>query len=102
MNEQEFDRAKVAALKTIASGVSVRPPAWEATPPTVGPHGGVSLGPSHLPGVGPVMNIALHSPDGATIVCTMGAQAFAQFGALFNESARRIMSGEFDALTVVQ
>lgn len=83
-------------MATIHTGVMVKRPDGEAQPAQVGPHGGVSVGPSHLPGIGPVMHVAIHHGDGQTQIATLGAQAFAQFGALINESARRIMSGEFD------
>lgn len=83
-------------MATVAEGLLVRRPSGECLPATVGPHGGISVGPAHLPGVGPVIHVAIHSGQGETLVCTMGAQAFAQLGALINDSARRIMAGEFD------
>lgn len=92
----------IPVLQTFSGGMTVRAPDAEAAPPEVGPHGGISIGPSYMDGVGPVLCIAFHDPNGNTIMATLGAQAFAQFGGMFNQAARRIMAGEFDAPAVVQ
>jgi hypothetical protein len=96
------DQWAFPVMTTIASGVLVKVPEGEAAPPDTGPHGGVSVGASHLVGVGPVIHLAIHKGDGSSVLAILGAHAFAELGTLLNGCARRIMAGEFDASQVVQ
>lgn len=89
-------------LESIETGLLVKPVEQHFIPPVITTYGAVSVGPGCLPGVGPVVHIALHDGQGRTVMATLGAQAFAQFGAMFNDAARRIMSGEFDQQETVQ
>lgn len=85
----------------IRKGVVVRP-AGDETPLDPGAHGAVAIGPDHLAGIGPVVRILASAPDGERMLITLGAEAFLQFGVIFNQTGRRIQSGEFDAPPVVQ
>ena len=81
------------SLKTFKVGIAVDVQD-NSHAPEENPHGCISIGPAHVPGIGPV--ILMTVPDGTTQIVTMNSQGFGAVGSAFNQAARRIMAGEFD------
>ncbi len=94
MAEHEFITAPMMA--TIDRGVIVDQPIGQMAPPQVGPMGGVSVGPGHIPTVGGVIHIAFHERDGTTVLATFGRAAFRELALSVNAAAERVEAGEFD------
>lgn len=90
---KEGDIIHAPVMETIPQGVVVKRPDGEAAPPVVGPNGGVSVGPAYLSGVGAVIHVAVHHPDGSTLVATMGREGFTKFALAMNAAAARIQNG---------
>lgn len=65
--DRDADIFSAPIMRTVPSGVIVQRPFGEAAAPEVGPTGGFSVGACHLEGAGPVVNIAIHHPDGQTV-----------------------------------
>ena len=93
MADQDIFTAPV--MRTVPSGVIVKRPDGELQPAQVGENGGFSIGAAHMPSVGAVVHVAIHHPDGDTLIMTMGLTAFNAFARLFNGAADAIQSGQF-------
>ena len=72
MSEEEVWTTPV--LHTITEGIIVQRPEGQAAPPEMGEHGSVSVGRDRVFGV-PVLCIALHHPDGETMIGTFDFDA---------------------------
>jgi len=81
-------------MHTVPSGVIVQRPEGAAQPAQVGKHGGFSIGAEHMPSVGAVVHVAIHHPDGETMLMTLGASAFNSFAKLFNAAGDAIQRGQ--------
>lgn len=93
---EEEDIFHTPIMDTLQSCFVVKEPVGEAAPPQIPCLGGVSIGPSHLPKVGPVVAVAFHEPDGRSLVCYMGRNGLAEFATRMNAAMERIARGEFD------
>ncbi|CAM8631686.1 hypothetical protein [Sphingobium cupriresistens] len=82
-------------MHTVPNGVIVQRPQGAAQPAQVGPHGGFSIGAEHMQTVGPVVHVAIHHPDGETMLMTLGPVAFNAFAKLFNAAGDAIQRGDF-------
>lgn len=82
-------------LKTLTAGVMVQKPFGQAAPPNVGPFGGISIGPGHVPGAGPVLHLCIHTGECETLLATIGAAAVPAFVDALQDACRRLVSGEF-------
>lgn len=103
--ERPLDSDEVFAtpvMQTLPRGFVVRAPQAEAARAEVGPLGGVSVGPCHLPGHGPVVILALHSEDGQTLLATMGEAGFMALAGLLSNAGARIAAGEFNEPEAMQ
>lgn len=80
-------------MRTVPSGVIVQRPERAAQPAHIGPHGGFSIGADHMANVGAVVHVAIHHPDGETMLMTLGAPAFNAFAKLFNAAGDAIQRG---------
>ncbi|MDP9412688.1 MAG: hypothetical protein M3Q08_01050 [Pseudomonadota bacterium] len=89
-------------METLRSTFVVKKPEAEIAPPTIGEFGGMSLGAHHIPGIGPVMSIALHHVDGTTLVATFGYEGYEEFCNGMNHWAERVTGGEFREPEAVQ
>jgi hypothetical protein len=87
-------------MHTICEGFVVKRPEAELVAPTIGEHGGVSFGASHLADVGPVFHVALHHPDGTTLIATFGMPGFATMAHEMNALGAARTRGELDSPTV--
>lgn len=92
----ESDIYTAPIMHTFPSGVLVQRPEVVAQPAKVGKHGGFSIGAEHLPSVGPVVHVAVHHPEGETLLMTMGVVAYNAFARMFNEAGDAIQRGEFN------
>lgn len=81
-------------MHTVPSGVIVQRPEGALQGAQVGDHGGFSIGADHMATVGPVVHVAIHHPDGETMLMTLGFQAFNAFARLFNAAGDAIQRGE--------
>lgn len=82
-------------LHTVGGGVIVKRPDGQMEAPKIGPSGGFSIGASHQPGFGEVVHVAIHHPDGETLVMMMGAVGYNAFAQLFNAAGDAIQRGDF-------
>jgi hypothetical protein len=89
-------------MQTLTAPFLVKKPEAELEPPKIGKNGGMSLGAHHVEGVGAVMSIAIHHPDGTTLVATFGWEGYAEFCHSMNALGARISSGEFKRPPVPQ
>lgn len=90
----EGDTFSAPIMHTVPSGVIVQRPEGAAQHAHVGPHGGFSIGADHMTNVGAVVHVAIHHPDGETILMTLGAPAYNAFAKLFNAAGDAIQRGE--------
>jgi hypothetical protein len=98
--QREFTVAPT--METLKQPFVVKRPDAELAPPQIGEHGGMSLGAHHMPDVGAVMSVALHHPDGTTLISTFGWDGYAEFCDAMNSWGLRINAGEFNAPPVAQ
>ncbi len=87
------DTFSAPVLHTISEGVIVKRPIGHASPPQIGPSGGVSIGTEYLPIAGAVVHVAVHDPDGTTLNLTLGRAALIDFATLMNGAVSRIGNG---------
>jgi hypothetical protein len=99
---EEAEIVSAPVLRTIKAGLTVRIPHGELAPPSVGEFGAVSIGPGHIPTVGPVIFVCLHHPDGTTLALTMGPVGYNAFAQLLNAAGEDVQSGQFDQPEVRQ
>lgn len=92
MADRDFFTAPI--MRTVSSGVIVQRPQGAAQPAQIGANGGFSIGAEHMASVGPVVHVAIHHPDGETILMTLGAPAFNAFARLFNAVGDAIQRGD--------
>lgn len=83
-------------MQTLRETVIVKKPDAEMAPPQIGRYGGLSLGAHHIKGPGAVMSIALHHPDGTTLLGSIGHAGYCELAHAFNAWGARIQAGEFD------
>ena len=81
-------------LHTVGGGVIVKRPDGQMQAPQIGSSGGFSIGAGHLPGFGAVVHVAIHHPNGETLVM-MGAVGYNAFAQLFNAAGDAIQRGDF-------
>lgn len=60
------------------------------------PHGAISVGPCYVPGLGGVLNLAIHARDGEIIAATLGPKQFPAFADMILRAATRLAAGEFE------
>ena len=89
-------------LRTIGEGIIVTTPVAMARAAQVGEGGGISIGPGHLPDIGPALHICVTSPDGTNVIATMGPHALRAFARLVVKSVMAIDAGEYDRPEVRQ
>lgn len=83
-------------MQTVGKGVVVKRPEGEACPPEVGENGGFSVGAGHMPGVGPVIYVAVHSGERETLLMALGIDGFRELATLMNATTARVMSGLYE------
>lgn len=83
-------------LKTLTAGVLVQKPFGQAAPPSVGPFGGISIGPGHVPTAGPVLHLCIHTGERETLLATIGTAAIPALVDALQDACRRLFSGEFN------
>lgn len=80
----------------ISGNVVIKRPEGAIMTGEIGELGSISVGPTHVPGCGPAICFALHHPDGATLMATLGMGGYTDFAATLNDAVERIVAGEFD------
>jgi hypothetical protein len=83
-------------METITEGFLVKRPEGEASPPAMGEGGSVSVGAQRMADGGTVMFLALHHPDGTTLITAMGRVGYVSLATAMNDMSRRIAAGEFE------
>ena len=92
----------VPEMSVLSGGVGVDPIVLDLSASPDLSHGAVSVGASHLPGVGAVFHLGVHSRDGTGLVATFSRAAFERFAFTVGAVCDRLMTGEYDQPEVRQ